>query len=318
VLIDRQTVSSGIVAGVLGGTVIIVLFFVADLVAGTPLRTPAFLSGVLSGQDVEAAGSLRMGVFTVLHYLVFVALGVGAAVLTRITRLPRTPLVGAVGGLFICSLLFYPALVLAGTDVLAAPAWPLVFLGNVLAGMTMIGYLRATASEPGEPALWDELKSNQVLREGLVGGLLGAATVAVWFLIVDSVAGQPLYTPAALGSALLYGSDGAVEVSLATVLGYSLLHVAAFLFLGMVAAALAAQVERFPPLAFGVLILFVVYWTFFIGLVLMFGTWILDDMAWWSLMAGKVLGAIVMGRYLLGAHPRLRAGLSDDALWAES
>ena len=316
--IDRQSVGSGIVAGVLGATVIIVLFFVADLVAGEPLRTPAFLSGALSGQSMEAAGSLRIGLFTLVHYTVFIALGIGTAVLTDLTGLPRTLIVGAIGGLFICSLVFYPALALSGTDVLAAPAWPLVFLANVLAGMTMVGYLRATDPEPGTTGEWGGDAANQVLREGLVCGILGAITVAVWFLIVDSIAGSPLYTPAALGSAILYGSSGTVEVSAATVLGYSGIHVAAFLLLGMTSSALVVQVESFPPLAFGVLVLFVVYWTFFVGVVLMFGTWILDDLAWWSLLAGKVLAALVMGAYLLSAHPRLRTRLTDDALWTEA
>ena len=66
------------------------------------------------------------------------------------------------------------------------------------------------------------------------------------------------------------------------------------------------------------LVLFVVYWTFFVGIVLMFGTWLLEDLAWWALLAGKVLAALVMGGYLLSAHPRLRTGLTDEALWAES
>ena len=43
---------------------------------------------------------------------------------------------------------------------------------------------------------------SQLLREGLIAGILGAATIAVWFLIVDSVRGQPFYTPSILGTAL--------------------------------------------------------------------------------------------------------------------
>ena len=36
--------------------------------------------------------------------------------------------------------------------------------------------------------------SDSVYEEGLVAGLLGAATIAVWFLILDSLAGRPFRT----------------------------------------------------------------------------------------------------------------------------
>jgi len=44
-----------------------------------------------------------------------------------------------------------------------------------------------------------------VLKEGVVGGLLGAAVVALWFLIFDTARGKPLLTPALLGGAVFYG-----------------------------------------------------------------------------------------------------------------
>ena len=34
-----------------------------------------------------------------------------------------------------------------------------------------------------------------VRREAIVTGLLGAATIMIWFLILDVVNGRPLYTP---------------------------------------------------------------------------------------------------------------------------
>jgi hypothetical protein len=39
------------------------------------------------------------------------------------------------------------------------------------------------------------------LRDGLIAGLIGAALVAVWFLIYDAAIGQPFRTPALLGAA---------------------------------------------------------------------------------------------------------------------
>src|SRR5947207_14917339 len=47
-----------------------------------------------------------------------------------------------------------------------------------------------------------EARTTALAQEGLIAGLIGAATIAVWFLILDSLSGRPLYTPTVLGSAL--------------------------------------------------------------------------------------------------------------------
>ena len=43
---------------------------------------------------------------------------------------------------------------------------------------------------------------SRVYVEGLVAGLIGAATIAVWFFILDLYNGRPFYTPNVLGAAL--------------------------------------------------------------------------------------------------------------------
>src|SRR5438067_12442511 len=51
------------------------------------------------------------------------------------------------------------------------------------------------------------LASHDVTRlyqEGLIAFLVGAATVAVWFLIIDSIQRRTLYTPTVLGAALFH------------------------------------------------------------------------------------------------------------------
>ena len=44
--------------------------------------------------------------------------------------------------------------------------------------------------------------SHSVWREGAVAGLLGAGTVALWFLVRDTLAGVPLRTASVLGQVL--------------------------------------------------------------------------------------------------------------------
>lgn len=316
--IEPRCVWAGTMAGILGATVLIVLFFFLDLARGTPLATPTFLSGALIGRNGIEAGSVLITLYTIAHYGVFIALGIVAAVAFDLTSIPRNPLVGAAYGLFSCSLVFYPALLVAGTDVLAAPAWPAVFFGNVLAGMVIVGYLRWAGPERGVLGLWSHLRTHRVVREGIVAGLLGAAIVAVWFLIVDSITGRPLFTPAALGSAILFGASAAqgVEISSATIIGYSLIHVGAFLVFGLVVSALVTQAEKVPPLFFGLILLFVVFETFFVFMVAMLGSWLLESLAWWSVLAGNLLAAAAVGAYMWKKHPALREELRADVLWA--
>lgn len=207
---------------------------------------------------------------------------------------------------------------MTGSDILAAPAWPVVFGGNVLAGMIIVGYLgwstRRDEAVGGaaEPAV-------DVIHQGVIAGLIGASIVAVWFLIVDSVAGRPLFTPAALGSVVLYGAEAQqVVISTWTVLGYSLMHAAGFVLFGIIVSALVAQAEKFPPFVFGLIVLFVVFETFSILLIAMLGNWLMAELAWWSLLVGNLLAATGIGLYMWRVHPKLRRELTDDALWAGS
>ena len=44
--------------------------------------------------------------------------------------------------------------------------------------------------------------TTRIYQDGIVAGILGALTVALWFLVVDVVRGRPLSTPTVLGQAL--------------------------------------------------------------------------------------------------------------------
>ena len=44
--------------------------------------------------------------------------------------------------------------------------------------------------------------SGIVYKEGFIAGIVGALTVALWFLVVDMMHGRPFYTPTILGTAL--------------------------------------------------------------------------------------------------------------------
>ena len=52
------------------------------------------------------------------------------------------------------------------------------------------------------------VEASNIYEEGIVAGLIGAATIAIWFLILDAIEGRPFYTPTVLGTALFHGRAG--------------------------------------------------------------------------------------------------------------
>lgn len=308
---ERPTIGHGVVAGAIGATVVAAFFLGLDVAQAEAFRTPRVLAdAVLGGGGIVA--------FTLLHYAVFAVIGAGAVVLLRWAELPQNLLVGAVYGLFVCSILFYVSLLVTGPRVLPAEWWSRVLVGNLLAGLAMGAYLHGIGPRPGLTGILAEIRVHPTLREGFVAGLIGAVAVAAWFLIVDVVAREPLFTPAALGSALFTGARSAAEVQVGAgpVIGYTALHVAAFLLFGVVAAGLVAQAEKFPPLVWALVLLLVVFEVFFVGLVALLGAWILEEIAWWSVLLGNLLAAAGMGGYLWRAHPSLREDVRSGDVWA--
>lgn len=159
----------------------------------------------------------------------------------------------------------------------------------------------------------------RIVREGFVAGLLGAGVVALWFLIVDTINGRPFFTPAMLGSAVFWGDIDPVHVSalfgtdperiFAAVVGYTMVHVVAFIVVGMVAAALAYEVELFPSTLFIVVVFFAIFEFGFYVVVAIFAQPLLGALAWWNVAIGNAIAALGMGFYLWTKHPTLKEQL---------
>ena len=183
----------------------------------------------------------------------------------------------------------------------------------------MFTHLHWVSTEPGVVGVVNFLKTHPVTRTGIVTGLIGAGVVAGWFLIIDSVLREPFYTPAALAAVLFRGGTGAsgVEVALAPVLGYSLVHFAFFILFGVLLSAAADRVERVPSLGWAVLLLFVVFEVFFVAMVAVLGSWVLSELAWWSVLVGNVLAAIAITAYLWKKYPGFASSLTSEAAWAD-
>src|ERR1051325_1145612 len=95
-----------------------------------------------------------------------------------------------------------------------------------------------------------ELKAPDTrFKRGAVAGLLGASVAAIWFLLLDVIAGHPVRTPAAIGSALLFGRS-TIDTSASVVVPYYVFHFAAFLVAGLVFTWITERIERRPSFMF--------------------------------------------------------------------
>ncbi|HEX9819101.1 MAG TPA: hypothetical protein VGD07_05750 [Methylomirabilota bacterium] len=155
------------------------------------------------------------------------------------------------------------------------------------------------------------LDASRLYREGMIAGVLGAAAVAAWFLLLDALAGRPLWTPTVLGTALFRrgaGLDAAatLPVSPEMVWMFTWVHGLVFAALGGIAARLLGYVERHPGAGFGVLLLFVVFQFAFIAAATVFAAPVLRVLSAWSILVANLVAAAAMTAYLRRRHPDLR------------
>jgi hypothetical protein len=160
------------------------------------------------------------------------------------------------------------------------------------------------------------ISETAIWKEGALAGAVGAATVAVWFLVLDLATGRPLFTPVVLGSAVFLGARDAegVEALAAAVVGYTALHLGAFILLGILAAALARRARRRPPLVLAVVLAFVVFQALFISVMSILAAFVLTTLTWWAIAIGNFLAALAMGFILWRQEPVLRAALEAQPL----
>ncbi|MDX1566415.1 MAG: hypothetical protein R3223_01360 [Longimicrobiales bacterium] len=310
------TVTRGILAGLVGATAMAIWFLVIDASQGTPFRTPAFLAHAVLGREQVQLSVGAITLYTFIHYGAFVLVGVVVSWLLRMIHTAPTVLLGFVLGFLLFDVVFYTSVTITGVNVVTELGWPEVLAGNLIAGVSLMGFLHLTGATP--PVTWWEalVEDHIVIREGLVSGLVGALTVAVWFFLFDLIRGEPFFTPGALGSALFLGATSLADVTVnaGTVLGYSVFHVLAFVVTGMIATAFVVESERRPPVILGAILLFITFEAFFMGFVALVGEFLLGPLAWWEIAFGNLLATVSMGYYLWKKHPKLQAAIMANPL----
>jgi hypothetical protein len=145
---------------------------------------------------------------------------------------------------------------------------------------------------------------HSVANEATSVGLLGAATVATWFLLLDFIAGQPLHIASVLGQVLLLGdrTPDLAEVNWGAAYVYGFFHFGSFLLVGWLAVRLLHMAIRQPVWLVGLLLLFVSLElaVFAVSFALFHGTG--AEYLRGPVLIGNAISVIAMGTYLWRTH----------------
>jgi hypothetical protein len=149
-------------------------------------------------------------------------------------------------------------------------------------------------------------------------GLIGAAVVAVWFLILDLIAGHPLRTPSVLGQVLLLGRENpdVIGTDFTGVILYTALHMGLFLAFGFALAYIIRWSVDNHFVRYAVLQVFLAFELFFVFVVLMLNEETRSLFPVWTVLAANTLAALCMGLYLWRNHPDLQRELRETPLGA--
>ena len=162
------------------------------------------------------------------------------------------------------------------------------------------------ASHPAPAALVRPTSPADVLLDGLFTGMIGAALVAVWFLLLDLAKGQPLYTPALLGAVLLHGAAAAsapVAFGPAEIAAYTAFHLGAFALFGVAFSALVTLFDRFPIVFFVILVAFLALMLGFLVVDAALGASLMGRLRPWTVAVANLLAAGGMVLYQWRRHP---------------
>jgi hypothetical protein len=142
-------------------------------------------------------------------------------------------------------------------------------------------------------------------RDGISAGLLGALGVALWFFLLDVIDGTPLATPEILGRGTfrLLGRDAELS-PMGHIVGYSIVHVAVFIGIGVLVNRIVVVSRRTPAVLAGLLLLFVVLQTGFQLLPVLFAEtpeW--SSLSWVRIGFANLFASFLMGVYIWRREP---------------
>lgn len=156
------------------------------------------------------------------------------------------------------------------------------------------------------------------VRDGVVAGVFGASVVALFFAATNFATGNPvLETPAALGTLIFFGPEtlrAGAQFTPAVILGYTALHIAAFVVLGIGTAFMANLVAAHPSFGPFAVLLAAVLEIPFAVVLLAFGTQWALPLHVANVLAANVLATVTVMGYFVYRSGVLRRTFREG-LW---
>ena len=158
--------------------------------------------------------------------------------------------------------------------------------------------------------------SHSTMAEGTDVGIIGGLAVAIWFLVLDTLAGQPFQTPSLLGQVVLFGNarPDTTDLVFGAILVYTAFHFAVFALLGMGLVVLIHWAERDSVVRFALLPVFLVFEVMFYGVLEIMSERTNELFPFWTVVVANTLAAVSMGIYLWVRHPELRRSIRETPL----
>ena len=150
-----------------------------------------------------------------------------------------------------------------------------------------------------------------VLEDGILTGIIGAAVVALWFLILDTARGQTFLTPSLLGSVVFLGQspDDMIAVNPFIVFAYTGLHGVLFLVAGVVIARMFALFEQNPQFGIVILLLFLLFESILFSFAAAVFPNLIGAIGAFAVACGNLFAAIAMFWFLIRRRPQAMAQL---------
>jgi hypothetical protein len=144
-----------------------------------------------------------------------------------------------------------------------------------------------------------------LIYESLYCGAIGGSVIALFFLVIDAINGQPLFTPSLLGGVLFGGAaaETIAEVRIDWVAYATILHFIVFGVIGAAVAIVAHEVElhsRHPAtVLFGVFM--AIEWIFLVGAMFLLPG-VIGVLGFWRVAAANLLAAAGIAAFLWANH----------------
>jgi hypothetical protein len=153
----------------------------------------------------------------------------------------------------------------------------------------------------------------RILRDGLLTGLLGYATLVLFFAVASMAAGHsPFHVAALLASALFrlpMGPGAAIDPG--PVIAYNGLHLIVLILAGMLLAGLARVAARALQGWYVALMAVVFALAHIVALPIWFGDRLSAELPIWLVVTGTALATVVMCAYLWIANPDIRTAMHE-------